>query len=449
MAILPWLVPLLVRLVLITYVPQHVAVAAALFYRYERSAMSDRSSASRSCRSTCRRRSCAPTRSSRSSAGDADRAHHLRRRRAGHRLHLHDRHRRLVGGGAAARPPRAAADRRGRRRGRAAVEAPVLPHPRDRRRRDHQPRARRDRHRAVGPALPARRAAAVEDAPAARSARCRCTRPKAAGCTTRAQQLVDETRRGEGAGIPGRQDQGRQAGDRRGRRAARRGARRRSASVRADGRREPGVDRRPRRCAARRRSRRSALAWLEEPLPAEDLGGHVELAARAPMPIAVGESIYHPSHFREYLERGACSIVQVDCARIGGITPWLKVAHLAETFNVAGVPAFPDGAARVADRGGAERRVGRVHPAARRDHDVAAWPCADGHAIPPSTPGLGIDWDFAAIDRARRRARDGRTDAEGAPMLTRRLARPSASTPTTTSSSPARSSSAAPCSTRT
>ena len=58
------------------------------------------------------------------------------------------------------------------------------------------------------------------------------------------------------------------------------------------------------------------------------------------MPIAVGESLYHPSHFREYLERDACSIVQVDCARIGGITPWLKVAHLAETFNVAVCPHF-------------------------------------------------------------------------------------------------------------
>ena len=36
----------------------------------------------------------------------------------------------------------------------------------------------------------------------------------------------------------------------------------------------------------------------------------------------------------------ACSIVQVDCARIGGITPWLKVAHLAEAFNVAVCPHF-------------------------------------------------------------------------------------------------------------
>jgi len=23
----------------------------------------------------------------------------------------------------------------------------------------------------------------------------------------------------------------------------------------------------------------------------------------------------------------------------------------------------------------------------------------DGYAIPPDTPGLGIEWDFAAIDR--------------------------------------------------
>ena len=44
-----------------------------------------------------------------------------------------------------------------------------------------------------------------------------------------------------------------------------------------------------------------------DPLPAEDLSGHAELASVATMPIAVGESIYHPSHFREYLERRAFS----------------------------------------------------------------------------------------------------------------------------------------------
>ena len=61
------------------------------------------------------------------------------------------------------------------------------------------------------------------------------------------------------------------------------------------------------------------LAWFEEPLPAEDLGGHIRLAASTSLPIAVGESIYHPSHFREYLQRGACSIVQADVARWGPV----------------------------------------------------------------------------------------------------------------------------------
>ena len=147
------------------------------------------------------------------------------------------------------------------------------------------------------------------------------------------------------------------------------------------------------------------LAWLEEPLPAEDLGGHAELAAHTAIPIAVGESLYHPAHFREYLERGACSIVQVDCARIGGVTPWLKVAHLAEAFNVAVCPHF----------------LMELHVSLTAAVPNAAWveyiPQLDdvttsrlaiehGHAVAPDAPGLGIDWDFDAI-AARAVARFG------------------------------------------
>ena len=143
---------------------------------------------------------------------------------------------------------------------------------------------------------------------------------------------------------------------------------------------------------------RFGLAWLEEPLPAEDLAGHVELAAHTDIPIAVGESLYSAQHFREYLERDACSIVQVDCARIGGITPWLKVAHLAETFNVAVCPHF----------------LMELHVSLTAAVPNAAWveyiPQLDdlttsrlaienGYALAPSEPGLGIAWHHAAIDR--------------------------------------------------
>jgi L-alanine-DL-glutamate epimerase-like enolase superfamily enzyme len=140
------------------------------------------------------------------------------------------------------------------------------------------------------------------------------------------------------------------------------------------------------------------LAWFEEPLPAEDLGGHARLAASTSLPIAVGESIYHPSHFREYLAREACSIVQADVARIGGITPWLKVAHLAETFNVAICPHF----------------LMELHVSLCAAVPNAAWvewiPQLDditesrmtvrnGKAVPSNEPGIGIAWDVKAIEK--------------------------------------------------
>lgn len=143
------------------------------------------------------------------------------------------------------------------------------------------------------------------------------------------------------------------------------------------------------------------LAWLEEPLPAEDLAGHERLAASTALPIAVGESIYHPGHFREYLLRGACSIVQADVARIGGITPWLKVAHLAETFNVPICPHF----------------LMELHVSLCAAVPNAAWvewipqldditterlSVASGRIAPPAAPGLGIAWNWEEI--ARRRA---------------------------------------------
>jgi L-alanine-DL-glutamate epimerase-like enolase superfamily enzyme len=138
------------------------------------------------------------------------------------------------------------------------------------------------------------------------------------------------------------------------------------------------------------------LSWFEEPLPADDVDGHVALARSTSIPIAVGESLYSPAQFREYLTRGAASIIQVDVARIGGITPWLKVAHLADTFNVHVCPHFlmelhvslvaavPNG--RYVEHIPQLRAITRGELAVR-----------DGHAIAPDTAGLGIDWDLDAI----------------------------------------------------
>lgn len=141
------------------------------------------------------------------------------------------------------------------------------------------------------------------------------------------------------------------------------------------------------------------IAWFEEPLTADDISGHLRLSQSTTIPIAVGESLYSHLHFREYLERGACSIVQVDVARIGGITPWLKVAHLAECFNAPVCPHF----------------LMELHVALCAAVPNARWleyiPQIDslttesmkienGHAIASDQPGLGIAWDFDAINKA-------------------------------------------------
>jgi L-alanine-DL-glutamate epimerase-like enolase superfamily enzyme len=142
------------------------------------------------------------------------------------------------------------------------------------------------------------------------------------------------------------------------------------------------------------------LFWFEEPLPAEDITGHALLAASTSLPIAVGESLYSPSHFREYLAAGACGIVQVDVARIGGITPWLKTAHMAETFNVKVAPHFLM-ELHVSLAAAVPNSLYVEHIPQLQSLTTAPMEIENGHAVASMEPGLGIDWDREALDRLR------------------------------------------------
>lgn len=142
------------------------------------------------------------------------------------------------------------------------------------------------------------------------------------------------------------------------------------------------------------------LAWFEEPLPAEDLNGHVLLQQSTSLPIAVGESIYSISHFREYMQRGACSIVQTDVGRIGGITPWLKCAHIAESFNLPISPHYlmelhVSLCAAVPNSRWVEY-IPQLDLIMKNEMKIEK-----GYAYPFDRPGLGIEWDWKAIDRMR------------------------------------------------
>ena len=140
------------------------------------------------------------------------------------------------------------------------------------------------------------------------------------------------------------------------------------------------------------------IGWFEEPLTAEDISGHTRLVDHTSIPIAVGESLYSAMHFREYLERHACSIIQVDVGRIGGITPWLKVAHMAEAFNIAVCPHFlmelHVGLCAAIPNGRWVEYIPQLDELTTERMTIR-----DGKAIPSQKPGLGIAWDFEAIER--------------------------------------------------
>jgi L-alanine-DL-glutamate epimerase-like enolase superfamily enzyme len=142
------------------------------------------------------------------------------------------------------------------------------------------------------------------------------------------------------------------------------------------------------------------LAWFEEPMPAEDIDGHVRLSRSTSTPIAIGESLYHPSHFREYLQRGGCSIVQVDVARIGGITPWLKTAHLAESFNMQVCPHYlmelHVGLCAAVPNAAWVEFIPQLDAATESRIEIV-----DGYAVPSNEVGIGIAWDWKAIERMR------------------------------------------------
>ena len=146
------------------------------------------------------------------------------------------------------------------------------------------------------------------------------------------------------------------------------------------------------------RLRELDLAWIEEPLPADDIDGHVRLSNSTSTPIAVGESLYSIRHFREYMARGACNIVQVDVGRIGGITPWLKVAHAAEAFDIPVCPHFlmelHVSLVCAVQNGKYVEYIPQLDDLTGKHMKIA-----DGYGYAPTEPGIGIDWDWDKVKK--------------------------------------------------
>ena len=80
------------------------------------------------------------------------------------------------------------------------------------------------------------------------------------------------------------------------------------------------------------------VGWFEEPVLADDIDGLAEVRSAINIPVATGEHEYTKFGFKTLIAEGGVDIVQPDVGRVGGVTEWLKVAHMAHAFNLPVAP---------------------------------------------------------------------------------------------------------------
>lgn len=83
--------------------------------------------------------------------------------------------------------------------------------------------------------------------------------------------------------------------------------------------------------------------FVEEPVLPEQYEHYARLAESTFIPLAAGERMYSRFEFKHVFERGGLSIVQPDLSHAGGITECMKIAGMAEAYDIALAPHRPLG----------------------------------------------------------------------------------------------------------
>src|SRR5271156_4830172 len=142
------------------------------------------------------------------------------------------------------------------------------------------------------------------------------------------------------------------------------------------------------------------LFWLEDVTTADDFAGLSRVTDALSTPVAGGEYLYGIVPFRHMLEHRSVDIVMIDQVRSGGITSWLKIAGMAETFNLPvvshGVPEIHVHLVGAAPNGLTVEYMPRLF------HLWEEVPVpVNGELTMPTAPGLGLKFDEAAFKKYR------------------------------------------------
>jgi L-alanine-DL-glutamate epimerase-like enolase superfamily enzyme len=140
------------------------------------------------------------------------------------------------------------------------------------------------------------------------------------------------------------------------------------------------------------------LFWLEDVVAHDDYPGMARVADALATPVAGGEYVYGTVPFRHMLEARSVDIVMIDLVRAGGITQWLKIAGMAEAFNLPVVShllpeihvhliaAIPHGL------------TVEYMPWSSRLFEEVPVP-VKGELVVPNKPGLGLKFDQETLKR--------------------------------------------------
>jgi L-alanine-DL-glutamate epimerase-like enolase superfamily enzyme len=142
----------------------------------------------------------------------------------------------------------------------------------------------------------------------------------------------------------------------------------------------------------------AGIAWLEDPLHHQDLSGLSHLAETLEIPIAGGEHLYDLHAFQALLQHRAVDIAIIDLARAGGITPWRRIAAVAQAHHVPVCGhVIPEMHVHLLAAIPNAFMVENVPRSAAILREMPA--LEDGCLVAPKPPGLGLELDEAAVTR--------------------------------------------------
>jgi L-rhamnonate dehydratase len=152
------------------------------------------------------------------------------------------------------------------------------------------------------------------------------------------------------------------------------------------------------------------VAFLEAPLPLDDIEGHARMA-EAGLPLGVGDlGFTHVNEFIDAMDRGCASICQPDITMVGGFTGMIRIADAARKRNKRVVPHGYKSNIEIAAN---LQFLANHWTAELLEYSTSKSPlrwemceeaipvCPDGLVEVPRRPGLGVRLNQATVERYR------------------------------------------------